>query len=234
MISHFLKRDLKDSMVFWIVLGLMSVLILGAYWWSPSESLIMCLGWLYFIFSQFVTLNITGTLIRTDHMISRQYFLSLPLKRNSFFLITLLRLSVFYLPLWLYLIIMVSLFSISRKLYLLPSFYISFLVFLFAISLTLIWWISHGLLYSLLLERSLRFSNSTKRLLTALVPMFLFLAEASVFFFCFFWALKLLLGFGALPYPSLEFPVILICLGVPVSITAITLRLSKTRWTSVA
>jgi len=234
MISHFLKRDLKDSMVFWIILGLVSVAILGGYWWSHSDSLIMYLGWLYFIFSQFVTLNITGTLVRTDHMISRQYFLSLPLARNNFFFITLIRLSIFYLPLWLYLIVVVSLYSIPRKLYVLPNFYLSFVVFLFAISLTLIWWISHGLLYSLLLERSLRFSSSVKRLLTALVPMFLFFTVACVFFFCFFWALKLLLGFGALPYPSLEFPVILICLGVPVSITAITLRLSKTRWTSVA
>jgi len=234
MITHFLKRDLKDSLVFWIILGLVSFVILGSYWLSPSESLIFLLGNLYFVFPFFSIQNVAGSILRTDQMISRQYFLALPLERNLFFKITLARMIIFFLPMWLLLIFLGPLFfpvSSFASVLLSSLFY---LAYFFGVSLIVLWLISTQLLYMLIIEKSLRFSSSKRRVLANLLPLLMFFLEGVVFFLCFYPPFKLLTTSTSQSHPGLLLLLVLLCFILPTGMTLINLRLTKTRWTSIA
>ncbi|NBT59817.1 hypothetical protein EBT16_13645 [bacterium] len=234
MIGHFLKRDFSDALVLWIILGLLSLALWGTYAWSPSESILMGLGWLYFLFPQFCTLNITGSIVRTDHMISRQYFLALPLRRTQFFFITLFRIMVLYLPLCFFLILVVPFCFVPQKLYTHPNWYLAWSIYVFGILMSVVWWISHHLFYSLIIEQSLRFSNSKKRILTTLFPILAFVLEIAVFFSCLAFTLLFILGYRPFPHPLLVYLMIPLCIAIPAGITLLTVRLAKARWTSVS
>ncbi|NBX77331.1 MAG: hypothetical protein EBQ92_12315 [Proteobacteria bacterium] len=221
-------------MVFWIILGIVTALILVAYWRSPSVSLVFILGNLYFVFPFFVIQNVAGSILRTDQMISRQYFLALPVERNLFFKITLARIIIFFLPFWILLTISgPNLFPASKfnSLLLSSLFYLSYF---FGTSLGLLWLISNQLLYMLIVEKSLRFLTSKKRFLTNLLPLLIFFLEGLVFFLCFYLVFKLLIGSTSQLNPGILLPLVFLCFLIPVGITLITLRVTKKRWTSIA
>jgi hypothetical protein len=220
MIGHFLKRDFKDSLTSWIILSFLSVLFLIFYTLSRSESLIFGLGYLFFMFSIFQIANLMGNIVRTDHIISRQYYLALPAKRNTLFFILLIRIFIFNIPLFIYLTLIAPItLRESFAGYLTSTF--SYFTYFYGVLTGLIWFISTGLLQALIMERSLHHSSSRKRMLSAIIPTLVsglgFIVVISAIHF----ALK---TSGGLAF---------FFLLIPAALVAMSVRMAKSRWTSV-
>lgn len=231
MIKHFLKRDFQDSLAVWIIISGLTLLFLMSYLLWPSPNLIWALGYLYFLFSMFQTGGMLGSIVRSDHTISRHYFLTLPLQRNKMFYVVIVRAFVFYIPLWLYLIFIAPLtlrehFGQWANL---PTCYVTYV---FGVTLILFWFLAQGILHSIIMERSWHFSSSRKRVLSALIPGLVASAEIVIFFACFGAAISVLSKETAFRW--LDGLFILLCFLIPTLIAVITFRLARSRWTSVS
>ena len=98
MILHFVKRDFDSSKHVWIIAAVFTVVLLlaGAYGDVAANSGFLLMGAMLMIFGHAVVL---GTNLRSQHVMSRTYLLSLPISRTRLFRINFLRAWVFALPL---------------------------------------------------------------------------------------------------------------------------------------
>lgn len=99
MIWHFLKRDLKTYRFFWCAL-VISIAGMWPFVFSAENGIYpLLLAQLYFFFAMIPLQELTGVTWRSQHIMSRSYLLSLPVRRRSLFAIVQLRALVFWLPL---------------------------------------------------------------------------------------------------------------------------------------
>lgn len=97
---HFIKRDFNSYKFFWVILMIFSCLGVPAI--LRSEAWLFLLGYGYFFFGLVPINNLTGVTWRSQHVMSRNYLLSLPIKRKSLFLITQVRALVYFGPFAIY------------------------------------------------------------------------------------------------------------------------------------
>jgi len=101
MILHFLRRDFRDFLFWWVLLtifpGVVAILPLAFPVIPPFSWLLAA----YALFAVTPSAQIMGSVWRTQHGWSRQYLLSLPLSHKRLFLIQQLRMLVFFVPLLL-------------------------------------------------------------------------------------------------------------------------------------
>lgn len=106
MLGHFLKRDFRDFLVWWVVIGIVTItfallhLIAG----GPLGAAALFSGYpvlflAYFLFANLPMNHVLGSLWRTQHGWSRHYLLALPLSHRTLFAILHARMVVFWLPL---------------------------------------------------------------------------------------------------------------------------------------
>ena len=94
MILHFLRRDFKDFLLYWIIVSLVTIIALFA-----GVVGLPMLFWVYFMFPSIAEGYILGSQWRTQHQMSRHYLLGLPIPHKRLFVIQQLRMLVFWLPL---------------------------------------------------------------------------------------------------------------------------------------
>ncbi|MFM8268932.1 MAG: hypothetical protein ACKN9V_01995 [Pseudomonadota bacterium] len=230
MIKHFLVQDFRDSLVIWIIFAAVAFVLTSSYFIWPNSNSIIILGFSCFMFSVLQTANIVGTVIRSDHILSRHYYLTLPLKRHRMFSVIILRLFVFFLPLWLFCTVIAPL-TFRVEFSSVTSSTSCYLIYVFGITLGIFWFLGQGLLHSVILQQSLHFSSSKKRILSALIPAFVSIVEMIVIFVAFYFSITTLSSsektfFGI-------FFTLLISLPVPIFLTLLKLRLARNRWTSL-
>ena len=97
---HFIKRDFQSYRFFWILLILFSCL--GVFAVMHSRNWLFLLGNGYFLFGMVPIGNLTGVTWRSQHIMSRNYLLSLPINRKGLFLITQARAFVYFAPFAVY------------------------------------------------------------------------------------------------------------------------------------
>jgi hypothetical protein len=232
MITHFLKRDFKDSIVSWIVLSVISAFCVPLCLGRSSEELLWVLSFFYFMFAIVQMPNLIGSIVRNDHMISRHYFLSLPFERTGLFYILILRMSVFFLPLWIFGILIAPI-HFYDQLKSLPNSHIAYIVYCLGVTMGFIWFSAASILQSLFLEESLRFSSSRRRVLTGLTQAFIGMVEIFLFHSCFYYLIRFLTGAVTLGQSSLiTFGFVSVSIAVPTALTLVTLKLAKSRWTA--
>ena len=232
MITHFLKRDFKDSIVSWIFLSLISAIFIPLCLRRSSEELLWALSFFYFMFAIVQMPNLIGSIVRNDHMVSRHYFLSLPCERNSLFYFLILRMNIFFLPLWIFGVLIVPI-QYYNQLKNLPNLHIAYLVYFFGITMGFIWFSAAAILQSLLLEESMRFSSSRKRVLAGLTQGFIGVIEISIFHSCFYYLIRFLTGAVTLgPSSPIVYGLVSISLALPTALTLVTLKRAKSRWTA--
>ncbi len=105
MIRHFLIRDFKTYRLMWIVCAIATVLAVGAIPVFSSLIPLVLLGYVYFFIGLIPPQQITGVRLRSQHIMSRNYLLALPIKRTSLFVIIQYRSLMFWGPLILLLLI---------------------------------------------------------------------------------------------------------------------------------
>ncbi len=99
MLGHFLKRDFQDSLLWWLGVGIVTLLVGAGAWvvpgrWDPG-------WWLwaaYYLFAFFGAPQVLGSVWRTPHQWSRHYLLALPIPHWRLFAIQHVRMLVFWLP----------------------------------------------------------------------------------------------------------------------------------------
>jgi hypothetical protein len=106
MLGHFLKRDFRDFLLWWVLLGIVTTtcallhLVSGD---SLGPALLpfgyFLLFFAYIMFANLPMSYVLGSLWRTQHGWSRHYLLALPLSHWKLFGILHARMAVFWLPL---------------------------------------------------------------------------------------------------------------------------------------
>ncbi len=99
MLGHFLKRDLQDFLLWWIGIGIVTLLAGAGAWVAPGH---WGIGWwlwtAYYFFAFFAGPQVLGSVWRTPHQWSRHYLLALPIPHRRLFAIQHVRMLVFWLP----------------------------------------------------------------------------------------------------------------------------------------
>jgi predicted permease len=96
-----MKRDFKSNILLWIISGATTifaailVIFLPSFWGAA----IPILGYMYFFLATIPIQGITGVKFRSQHVMSRNYLLSLPINRKQQFTIIQLRALVYWIPL---------------------------------------------------------------------------------------------------------------------------------------
>lgn len=98
MITQFLVRDLISHRLQWIILLVMTVPAL------IFADFLHVLFFVYILFCISAMNDIIGVTWRSQHVMSRNYMLSLPISRNKMFFLNQLRAFVFGLPMFIYLV----------------------------------------------------------------------------------------------------------------------------------
>jgi hypothetical protein len=96
MILHFIRRDFKTFRTQWALLLVMSAVAIPFLVSNPM--VIQLLFMAFFMFGVTPAQQIIGAKFRSQHVMSRNYLLSLPIKREKNFLFILARLQIFMLP----------------------------------------------------------------------------------------------------------------------------------------
>ena len=106
MLGHFLKRDFRDFLLWWVVIGIVTITFALLHLVSGNSlgpallpSGYFLLFFAYFMFANLPMNYVLGSLWRTQHGWSRHYLLALPLSHWRLFGILHTRIAVFWLPL---------------------------------------------------------------------------------------------------------------------------------------
>ena len=105
MIKHFVLRDFRTFQLLWIILAILTGCAVVASLLSSSFIPLLLLGYACFFFGLLPLLSLTGVRFRSQHVMSRDYLLSLPIQRRYLFLIIQFRSLIFWTPLVLLLLL---------------------------------------------------------------------------------------------------------------------------------
>src|SRR5882724_8157120 len=98
MTGHFVRRDLRDFLFWWIAIGAITLLVgacaVGLGWYSAITFLWMA----YLMFAIIAGPQLLGSVWRTQHQWSRHYLLALPISHWRLFAIQHVRTLMFWLP----------------------------------------------------------------------------------------------------------------------------------------
>jgi len=99
MTGHFVRRDLRDFLFWWIGLAAVTLVVAALAaslaWYSAISFLWMA----YYMFAFLAGPQLLGSVWRTQHQWSRHYLLALPISHWRLFAIQHVRILVFWLPL---------------------------------------------------------------------------------------------------------------------------------------
>ncbi|MCC7441701.1 MAG: hypothetical protein IT285_08710 [Bdellovibrionales bacterium] len=203
MLAHFLRRDFVTYRVFWIVLLVASALAvpyLNAV--DDPDRPMFVLSYMYFFFAVSPLAGLIGVTWRSQHVMSRNYLLSLPVPRKRLFAWLQVRAGVFWLPYLLLCFVAPFLsHSVWRFLIYLRLEYVEFLM---ASVLGVFWLVNTGITMQLMTERITGYLDLRLRFAAWIILIGSYVLEVLLLF------LPLVLGrrWGWGPWPYLG------CLGV--------------------
>src|SRR6266850_1824738 len=101
MTGHFIRRDLRDFLFWWVAMAAATVLVVACAIWFADPPVIVVLLPAYLMFALTAAPHLLGSWWRTQHQWSRHYLLALPLSHRRLFAIQHVRILIFWLPLTL-------------------------------------------------------------------------------------------------------------------------------------
>lgn len=218
MIVHFLRWDFHTFRFQWAMLAVAT--LLSAPFLAHPQAL-QILAMLYFMFAAVPAQQITGVKFRSQHAMSRNYLLSLPIERGKNFLFVILRSGVHTLPLFLLILLAPYLQSGSR---LLES--LSFKnspMFPLLVTSSLFWFACHTIEMQMNWERITTYLSSSHRLRAWIFTTAVYMIEGAVMF-------ALTLASTSVVGAKAHFPLGLIALPVSIGICAVRFRLTRRKW----
>jgi hypothetical protein len=176
MISHFIKRDFKSNIFVWIVFGIITLVVAVAAIFSPSfrVAAVFIFCYLYFILATVPIQGITGAKLRTQHVMSRNYLLSLPVNRRRQFAIIQLRALVYWIPL---ILVVLSLPFISFVEEFERIRQINLLLYPVLLISSILWIINRIVSLQITMEEITSYQTQRQRFIRWVGPIILFLTE---------------------------------------------------------
>jgi len=185
MILHFIKRDFNTHRLTWAIIGLATLLglSLAAVFGIAALGILL---YAYFFLGIIPMYSLVGSNWRTQHVMSRNYMLSLPLKRSRLFLIIQVRALVFWLPFIVLAMVLLpfaqaEMERLSGKLSV-----IDFFVFLLCLLFNVIWFINMSIKMQISFERITSYLTQKQRALKSIGSMVIYIGGMFVIGFSFF------------------------------------------------
>jgi hypothetical protein len=174
MILHFMKRDFLSSRFEWSLVAIISAVLFAVLFFNQGA--LIFLGYLYFFFPLAASSKISTSRWRSQHSMSRNYLLALPVPRNRIFNAILLRQMIYWIPMFIFLTI-VPIFCWPKNI---PYSAASYIVFEIA-SITIASWFSVSLVGSqLMFERITSHSSRQRRFWIYFLSTTSFFAEVII------------------------------------------------------
>lgn len=191
MIFHFIKRDFGTHKFHWVILVVFTILALFVQMSCRSIfPLFLLLGYGYLLFGMVPLSNLTGSAWRSQHVMSRNYLLSLPVNRKRLFLLTQFRALVFFTPfvLWAFItplfvskpVTLENYFPVENPLPIYP-----FAVYPLMVIATVAWLFNSMITLALSYERVSTYLTQQQRTIEHLKIMGVFLTESALIAFSF-------------------------------------------------
>jgi hypothetical protein len=184
MILHFLKWDFKMFRTQWIIL---SIAVIGSLFLRVEESILFVA---FFVFMLLPISKLVGSKFRTQHEMSRNYLLSLPVSRMKMFLILIGRLAMFATPFFLFLIVDPN--RIVNWLMLSKSWFPEFTTWRLLTPFGLLWLISTSAHMQITMETMSSYQQILKRFLVYCQNFIVMLVELFLVLYFFFTATSVL------------------------------------------
>ena len=159
MIYHFLHRDFLSNKVNWIMnFVIISVCLAGSL---VSQEILFILGVVEMFFAILPLQSLTGAAWRSQHVMSRNYLLSLPVDRQKMFLIVQMRALVFAVPVLIYASIMPFFSPFVSTLVLSAGSH--FIIYFLMLVMALIWMINSSIYSNLIFEKITTYLTKLER-----------------------------------------------------------------------
>ena len=184
MILHFIKRDFNTHRLAWAIVGLATLLGLSL----AAVFGIAVLGLLfyaYFFLGIIPMCSLVGSNWRTQHVMSRNYMLSLPVKRSRLFLIIQVRALVYWLPSIVLAMVLLPFAQAEMESLLEELSVVDFFVFLLFLLFSVIWFINMSIKMQISFERITSYLTQKQRVVKSIGSMVIFVGSMFVIGFSF-------------------------------------------------
>ena len=182
MIYHFLKRDFLSNKINWVINIVVTLVCLIASAFNPQ--ILFILGACFLFFAIIPLQSLTGAAWRSQHVMSRNYLLSLPVPRKKMFFIVQMRAMVFAIPIIIFTLVMPfysdffnSVISFSLAIY--P-------LFVAMVFLSIVWMIYSAIYSNLIFEKITSYLTKIDRTKAWTLSMTVFFGELAIVTWCFF------------------------------------------------
>ena len=181
MIYHFLYRDFLSNKINWVICLIITLVCMVTSVYSPE--ILTILGVCLMFFAVIPLQSLTGAAWRSQHVMSRNYLLSLPVPRNKMFFMVQMRAVVFAVPIIIYTLVMpfCSDFFNSVVSYS-PRFYP---IYVFTVLLAIVWMINIAIYSNLIFEKITTYLTKLDRTKAWSLSMAVFFSELAVVAYCF-------------------------------------------------
>lgn len=176
MIYHFLHRDFLSNKINWVInLIIVLVCCIGAVF---HPAILFILGVVLLFFAVIPLQSLTGAAWRSQHVMSRNYLLSLPVPRRKMFFIVQMRALVFALPIIIYALLM-PFYSPFFASVVLPA-SSNYAVYFLMLILSVAWMINSAIYSNLIFEKITSYLTKIERTKSWTVSMGIFFTELAL------------------------------------------------------
>ena len=220
MIFHFIKRDYNTYRFFWIIIGVFSVVSIPAV--LVSGKYFMPVAYAYLFFGIIPIKDLIGVTWRSQHIMSRNYILALPVKRKKLFFMIQYRALIYWLP-FLILSWIAPLFlsdSILRK-----ESENSYLIYALMIILGVIWFINSSITMQLACEKISSYLTQKQRAKEWIKLMVVYLGEFAIVGISFLSILGISFHSSYIDTVHISLPLLIV-----LALVSIRFYLAKKRW----
>jgi hypothetical protein len=176
MILHFVKRDFATHRLSWLMLTAITLLYFPAR--ILEIDMFGALGYFYFIFPMVTLQQVAGVNWRSQHIMSRNYLLALPVSRTKMFGVVMIRALIFCIPAFVFCLIAPSYWEPVYEFFIISSELISMtLIVLFGF----IWFVALAISMQIGIERITTYLTLQQRMWAWVKYFSFFILEALAF-----------------------------------------------------
>lgn len=173
MIYHFLHRDFLSNKINWALSAV--IILVCAISAAFHPAILFILGVVLLFFAVIPLQSLTGAAWRSQHVMSRNYLLSLPVPRHKMFFIVQMRALVFAIPVIIYALIMPFYSPFFASVVLPPT--SNYVVYFFMLISAIVWMINSAIYSNLIFEKITSYLTKIERTKSWTISMGIFFAE---------------------------------------------------------
>ena len=176
MIYHFLHRDFLSNKINWIINFIIIAICCVSAAFHPA--ILFILGVVLLFFAIIPLQSLTGAAWRSQHVMSRNYLLSLPVPRRKMFFIVQMRAMVFAVPVIIYALIMPFYSPFFASVVLSASSH--YLIYFIMLVLAIVWMINSAIFSNLIFEKITSYLTKVERTKAWMTNMVIFFGELAL------------------------------------------------------